>query len=138
MSTPFAENAAWPACIPTPENPPAAPITSQRHVGIYNTWSGSRAGVHVRVGPPIRRRWRLKMPRWGRGGLAARLLTSHVSEPGPIPGGASPTISHEGIVLDEPLVRGFSPGSPVYPALAFRHCSILTSLHPHRLLRLRC
>ncbi|KAJ8867269.1 hypothetical protein PR048_031068 [Dryococelus australis] len=29
------------------------------------------------------------------------------------------------------LVGGFSPGSPVPPALAFRRCSILTSLHPH-------
>ncbi|KAJ8870895.1 hypothetical protein PR048_027196 [Dryococelus australis] len=32
-----------------------------------------------------------------------------------------------------PLVSGFSRGSPVYTALAFRRCSVLISLHPHRL-----
>ncbi|KAJ8867352.1 hypothetical protein PR048_031153 [Dryococelus australis] len=31
-----------------------------------------------------------------------------------------------------PLVGGFSRGSPISPALAFRHCSILTSRHAHR------
>ncbi|KAJ8875168.1 hypothetical protein PR048_023063 [Dryococelus australis] len=35
------------------------------------------------------------------------------------------------------LVGGFSRGSPVLPAIAFRRCSILTSLHPHRLSRRR-
>ncbi|KAJ8882538.1 hypothetical protein PR048_014349 [Dryococelus australis] len=34
-----------------------------------------------------------------------------------------------------PLVGGFSRGSPVSPALAFRRCSVLTSLHPRRLSR---
>ncbi|KAJ8872123.1 hypothetical protein PR048_025725 [Dryococelus australis] len=34
-----------------------------------------------------------------------------------------------------PLADGFSRGSPVSPAPSFRLCSILTSLHPHRLLR---
>ncbi|KAJ8877942.1 hypothetical protein PR048_022402, partial [Dryococelus australis] len=37
-----------------------------------------------------------------------------------------------------PLVGGFSRGSPVSPALSFRRCSVLTSLHPHRLSRPRC
>ncbi|KAJ8876984.1 hypothetical protein PR048_021436 [Dryococelus australis] len=37
-----------------------------------------------------------------------------------------------------PLVGGFSQGSPVSPVLVFRRCSILTSLHPHRLSRPRC
>ncbi|KAJ8866142.1 hypothetical protein PR048_033666 [Dryococelus australis] len=37
-----------------------------------------------------------------------------------------------------PLVGGFSRGSPVSPALSFRCCSILTSLHPHRLSRAPC
>ncbi|KAJ8894732.1 hypothetical protein PR048_000039 [Dryococelus australis] len=32
-----------------------------------------------------------------------------------------------------PLVGGFSRGSAVSPTLSFRRCSILTSLHPHRL-----
>ncbi|KAJ8869364.1 hypothetical protein PR048_030939 [Dryococelus australis] len=34
-----------------------------------------------------------------------------------------------------PLVGGFSRGSPVFPELAFRPCSILTSFHLHRLSR---
>ncbi|KAJ8881536.1 hypothetical protein PR048_018018 [Dryococelus australis] len=34
-----------------------------------------------------------------------------------------------------PLVCGFSLGSHVFPALAFRRCFILASLHPHRLSR---
>ncbi|KAJ8898445.1 hypothetical protein PR048_003805 [Dryococelus australis] len=36
------------------------------------------------------------------------------------------------------LVGGFSRGSPFPPALAFRRCSVYTSLHPHRLPRRRC
>ncbi|KAJ8894902.1 hypothetical protein PR048_000209 [Dryococelus australis] len=35
-----------------------------------------------------------------------------------------------------PLAAGFSRGSPVSPALAFQRRSILTLLHPHRILRL--
>ncbi|KAJ8876154.1 hypothetical protein PR048_024063 [Dryococelus australis] len=31
-----------------------------------------------------------------------------------------------------PLVGGFTWGYPISPTLAFQHCSILTSLHPHR------
>ncbi|KAJ8897435.1 hypothetical protein PR048_002781 [Dryococelus australis] len=34
-----------------------------------------------------------------------------------------------------PLVGGFSRESPIFPALSFRRCSVLTSLHPHRLSR---
>ncbi|KAJ8874564.1 hypothetical protein PR048_025427 [Dryococelus australis] len=34
-----------------------------------------------------------------------------------------------------PAIGGFSRGSRVYPALAFRRCSILTSFHPDRLAR---
>ncbi|KAJ8889824.1 hypothetical protein PR048_009328 [Dryococelus australis] len=37
-----------------------------------------------------------------------------------------------------PLVSGFSLGSPVSPTLAFWHCSLVTSLHPHRFSRSRC
>ncbi|KAJ8887570.1 hypothetical protein PR048_013786 [Dryococelus australis] len=37
-----------------------------------------------------------------------------------------------------PLVGRFSRGSPVSPVLPFKRCSILTSLHPHRLPRPRC
>ncbi|KAJ8872808.1 hypothetical protein PR048_026424 [Dryococelus australis] len=58
-----------------------------------------------------------------------RILASHQGGPGSIPG-----FSHVGIVPDD---AGFSRVSTVSPALAFRHCSILTLLHPHRLLRPR-
>ncbi|KAJ8866230.1 hypothetical protein PR048_032073 [Dryococelus australis] len=37
-----------------------------------------------------------------------------------------------------PLVSGFSGRSPFTPTLAFRRCSIFTSLHPHRLSKPRC
>ncbi|KAJ8874870.1 hypothetical protein PR048_022760 [Dryococelus australis] len=40
-----------------------------------------------------------------------------------------------GIVLDDADGRRFSRGSPILPALAFRHCSIHTSFNPHRLSR---
>ncbi|KAJ8868261.1 hypothetical protein PR048_029777 [Dryococelus australis] len=36
------------------------------------------------------------------------------------------------------LAGGFSRASPVSPALVFRYCPILTSLHPQRILRPRC
>ncbi|KAJ8889806.1 hypothetical protein PR048_009310 [Dryococelus australis] len=64
----------------------------------------------------------------GRGGIVARLLTSRLGEQGPNPGGAAPGLSYVGIV---PQVGGSSGDYPISPALAFRHCSILTSLHPH-------
>ncbi|KAJ8897066.1 hypothetical protein PR048_002412 [Dryococelus australis] len=44
--------------------------------------------------------------RWGRGGLVARLLTSHLGEPGLIPGGSLPDFRM-------PLVGRFSRGSPI-------------------------
>ncbi|KAJ8881880.1 hypothetical protein PR048_018366 [Dryococelus australis] len=43
------------------------------------------------------------------------------------PGGVAPGFSHVGIVTFD----GLSRGSPVSPALAFRRCSILASLHSH-------
>ncbi|KAJ8879844.1 hypothetical protein PR048_020461 [Dryococelus australis] len=56
----------------------------------------------------------------GRGGVVARLLDSHLDEPGSIPCEvASGTM---------PLVGGFSRRSPVSPALSFRRCSILPSI----------
>ncbi|KAJ8891074.1 hypothetical protein PR048_010583 [Dryococelus australis] len=57
-------------------------------------------------------------------------IASHRDEPGSIPGGITPGFSHVGIVSDDAAGRrGFSLASPVHP-LAFRRCSILTSLHP--------
>ncbi|KAJ8870002.1 hypothetical protein PR048_029013 [Dryococelus australis] len=44
-----------------------------------------------------------------------------------------PDFSQVGIVLDYATGRRFSRGSPVSPALVFRRCSVLTSLHPYRI-----
>ncbi|KAJ8870976.1 hypothetical protein PR048_027278 [Dryococelus australis] len=66
----------------------------------------------------------------GRGRVVVRLLAFQMSEPGSIPGGVAPRFSH---VPDDAVGRRFSRGSPVFPTLSFRRCSILTSLRPHRL-----
>ncbi|KAJ8877531.1 hypothetical protein PR048_021986 [Dryococelus australis] len=63
----------------------------------------------------------------GRGGVVIRLLASHQSEAGSIPGGIAPGFSH--------VVGGFTRGSHVSSAFAFWSCFILISLHPHRLSR---
>ncbi|KAJ8880157.1 hypothetical protein PR048_016622 [Dryococelus australis] len=68
-----------------------------------------------------------------RGGVVVRLLASYQGEPSSIPG----EVVYESC-RTMPLVSGFSRGSPVSPALSFRRCSILASLHPHRLSRSRC
>ncbi|KAJ8882386.1 hypothetical protein PR048_014193 [Dryococelus australis] len=70
---------------------------------------------------------------WDRGGTADRALISHQGEPGSIPRQARSQI----FARMMPLVAGFPRGSPVSPALAFRHCSILIPLHPHQLSRPR-
>ncbi|KAJ8882496.1 hypothetical protein PR048_014307 [Dryococelus australis] len=62
-----------------------------------------------------------------------RLLAPHIGEPNSISGGVSPEISHAGIVPDDVAGRRvFSWISRFLPPLAFRNCSILTSLHSHR------
>ncbi|KAJ8875112.1 hypothetical protein PR048_023005 [Dryococelus australis] len=66
----------------------------------------------------------------GRGGGVVRPLASHLGEPGSIRGEFAPGFSH--MCQTVPLVDGFSRRSLVYPAVAFQHRSILTSLHPHR------
>ncbi|KAJ8885053.1 hypothetical protein PR048_011249 [Dryococelus australis] len=62
-----------------------------------------------------------------------RLLTSHPGEPVRFPGRSLPDFRMWESCRTTPLVGGFSRGSPVSPALAFRRCSILNSLHPHRI-----
>ncbi|KAJ8866100.1 hypothetical protein PR048_033624 [Dryococelus australis] len=52
-----------------------------------------------------------------RGGLVVRLLTSHLCEPGSIPGGVAPVFSMWESWRTTPLVGGFSRGSPVSLAL---------------------
>ncbi|KAJ8882952.1 hypothetical protein PR048_014791 [Dryococelus australis] len=59
----------------------------------------------------------------------AKPLTSHLGEPGSIPGGAAPGFSHVGIVAEMPMVGGSPRGSSV------SLCSSLTSPHPYRLSR---
>ncbi|KAJ8880925.1 hypothetical protein PR048_017398 [Dryococelus australis] len=68
----------------------------------------------------------------GRGAVVVRLLALHQGEPGSISGGVTPSFYMWESCRTMPLAGGFSRGSPVSFALAFRRCSILTSLHPHR------
>ncbi|KAJ8873271.1 hypothetical protein PR048_026905 [Dryococelus australis] len=72
---------------------------------------------------------------WGRGGLAVRLLASHLGELGSNPGGASPGFSRVPLVPDDAVGRRVFSGISRPPSL--RSCSILTTLHPHRLSRPR-
>ncbi|KAJ8872451.1 hypothetical protein PR048_026055 [Dryococelus australis] len=58
-------------------------------------------------------------------------------EPGSIPGRVTPDFRMWESCRTMPQVGGFSRGSPASPVLAFRRCSILASLHPHRLSRSR-
>ncbi|KAJ8892248.1 hypothetical protein PR048_004828 [Dryococelus australis] len=79
--------------------------------------------------------YHLGRPR-GCGGVVVRLLASHLGELGLIPGEVNSGFSYVGIVLDDAAGRWVffvSLGYPASFALAFRSCSIPTSLHPHRL-----
>ncbi|KAJ8886019.1 hypothetical protein PR048_012225 [Dryococelus australis] len=61
----------------------------------------------------------------GHGYPVVRQLAFHLGEPGSIPGGAAPEFLYVGETCQMmPLVGGFSRGSPIFPALAFRRCSI--------------
>ncbi|KAJ8888309.1 hypothetical protein PR048_007796 [Dryococelus australis] len=61
----------------------------------------------------------------GRGGIAVRLLASHIGEPGSIPGGVAPGFSHVGIVpYDFTGLRVFSGISYFSSPFSFRRCSI--------------
>ncbi|KAJ8873498.1 hypothetical protein PR048_024316 [Dryococelus australis] len=60
-----------------------------------------------------------------RGGLVVRPLSSHLGGPGFDFRRGRPRVWESCQTM--PLVDGFPRGSPVYPALAFRRCSILTS-----------
>ncbi|KAJ8866518.1 hypothetical protein PR048_032361 [Dryococelus australis] len=59
---------------------------------------------------------------WSSGGAVARALASHHGDPGSIPGGFAPGISHVGILLGD---TGFSRSTLVYPAFTFQRLSIL-------------
>ncbi|KAJ8871707.1 hypothetical protein PR048_028034 [Dryococelus australis] len=81
---------------------------------------------------PPQQRLRTTAVEEGRGVVVLKLLASHLGETGSIPGGVAPGFSHVGIVPED---AGFSWGSPVPSALAFRRCYILTSLHPSSTLK---
>ncbi|KAJ8883457.1 hypothetical protein PR048_015301 [Dryococelus australis] len=68
----------------------------------------------------------------GEGLLVTTISLFHPGAPGSIPGGIAPESCRT-----MPLVGGFSQGFPIYPALAFRYCSIRPFLHPHLLSRPR-
>ncbi|KAJ8888671.1 hypothetical protein PR048_008163 [Dryococelus australis] len=59
----------------------------------------------------------------GRGGLVVRVLASHLGEPGSIPGGTPPDFR-----MWESCRTGVSTEIYRFPDLAFRRCSILTTL----------
>ncbi|KAJ8867493.1 hypothetical protein PR048_031295 [Dryococelus australis] len=68
-------------------------------------------------------------PKWGRGDVVARLLASHLGEPGSVPGrGRYQDFRAWESYWTMSLVGGFSRGSPVspplHPVFAFRHCSV--------------
>ncbi|KAJ8875427.1 hypothetical protein PR048_023322 [Dryococelus australis] len=69
----------------------------------------------------------------GRGDVVVRLLASHLGEPVRFLAESLTDFRTWGSCRTMPLVGGFSRGSQVSPILSFRRCSILTSLHPHRL-----
>ncbi|KAJ8888768.1 hypothetical protein PR048_008260 [Dryococelus australis] len=73
----------------------------------------------------------------GRGGVVVGLLAFHQDEPVSNPGGFAPGFSHVGIMPDDASDRRVFSGISRFPALPFRRCSILISLHPHRLSRPR-
>ncbi|KAJ8871642.1 hypothetical protein PR048_027969 [Dryococelus australis] len=62
----------------------------------------------------------------GRGGVVARLLASHLGEPGSIPGGVAPGFSHVGIVPDDVAGRRVFSGISRFP-----HPLISALLHTH-------
>ncbi|KAJ8871096.1 hypothetical protein PR048_027400 [Dryococelus australis] len=64
----------------------------------------------------------------GHGSQAVSPLASHQGEPLSIPGRVTPDFRTWESCRTMPLVGGFSRGSPVFPALSFRRCSILTSV----------
>ncbi|KAJ8871848.1 hypothetical protein PR048_028188 [Dryococelus australis] len=70
---------------------------------------------------------------WGRGGVMVRLYALQLGKLGLIPTGVTRGFSHVELCHTMLKVGRFSRGSPVSLALAFRHCSIFASLHPHRL-----
>ncbi|KAJ8881531.1 hypothetical protein PR048_018013 [Dryococelus australis] len=88
-----------------------------------------RAGQHDRIYSE-----RLARVKWVAFGEAVKLLAFYIGEPGSIPSDLRTWESCRTM----PQVGEFSRGSPVSPAFTSRPCSMLTSLHPHRLSRPRC
>ncbi|KAJ8874051.1 hypothetical protein PR048_024891 [Dryococelus australis] len=62
----------------------------------------------------------------GRRTVAIRLLASHQGDPGSIPGRITPDFRMWDPCRTMPLVGGFSRRFPVFPALSFQRCSVLT------------
>ncbi|KAJ8870657.1 hypothetical protein PR048_029680 [Dryococelus australis] len=77
---------------------------------------------------------------WGCGGVVDRLLASHPTKAIRLrfPAGSPSDFGTSDSSWTMMLVGGFSQGSSFSLALAFRRCSILNSLHPHRISRPRC
>ncbi|KAJ8878772.1 hypothetical protein PR048_019358 [Dryococelus australis] len=64
--------------------------------------------------------------------VVARALASYQGETGSIPGGVAPVFSHLAFVsVDGAGQRVVFSGISRFPAIAFRNCSMLTTLRPH-------
>ncbi|KAJ8888396.1 hypothetical protein PR048_007886 [Dryococelus australis] len=75
-------------------------------------------------------------PGRGHDGVVVRLLSSTKGEPGSIPGRVTlPDFRKWESLWTMPMVGGFSRGSPVSLALAFRRCSIIALFHLNKLSR---
>ncbi|KAJ8890574.1 hypothetical protein PR048_010083 [Dryococelus australis] len=74
----------------------------------------SRMRVHWFNFSNVETRTNFRVPR-GRGGVMARLLASHLGEPGSIPGGAAPVLSHVIIVADDAASRQAFSGVNNFP-----------------------
>ncbi|KAJ8880037.1 hypothetical protein PR048_020659 [Dryococelus australis] len=91
----------------------------------YRELKKKNQGVRVRQGRHIH----AKQTAVSRGGVVVRLLASHRDEPGSIPSGLSSGFQYVVIVPDDAAGRRIFLGDlPFPPELAFRRCSILTSV----------
>ncbi|KAJ8868993.1 hypothetical protein PR048_030539 [Dryococelus australis] len=104
--------AASSGTIPTCENPE---LTLPGDVPGLSWWEASRLTTQS---PPPQEIIAFNVPR-------------HQGEPRLIPGRFTPGFRKWESCRTIPLVGGFSRGSPISPALSFRRCFIVTSLHPH-------
>ncbi|KAJ8872734.1 hypothetical protein PR048_026349 [Dryococelus australis] len=87
-----------------------------------------RVDAHISVAPSAPTLLGLRRAKFHQlGGHPVSLLASHQGDTGSIPGWVIPGSRMWELWRTMPLFGGFPRGSPVFPALSFRRCSILTS-----------